>query len=200
VVHHFQQQSQRLQQQNGAPIRDERGFPFVRRRGAVALLGVSTACPTPWAFATGRVGAEQLARLARLLEQLGAQTLFRVVLIHHPPVRGATATHKRLFGIARFQKIIRKHGAELILHGHTHLPTTHWIVDRNRAVPVVGVAAAGQATGSAKPAAQYNLIEIDGKPGDWRICLTRRGITGPTLEMADIGKELFSPGTGSLLA
>jgi 3',5'-cyclic AMP phosphodiesterase CpdA len=179
---------------------DRNSFPFLRRRGPLAIIGVSSARASAPFMASGFFSGKQAERLARFLDETGREGLFRVVLIHHPPVRGATAAHKRLFGITRFQKVIREHGAELILHGHTHLPTTHWIADRHRAVPVVGVAAAGQATGSAKPAAQYNLIEIDGKPGDWRVCVTRRGIAGPTLEMADIGKEEFSPGAGFALA
>jgi 3',5'-cyclic AMP phosphodiesterase CpdA len=175
---------------------DRNSFPFLRRRGPVAIVGVSSARASAPFMASGFFPARQADRLASLLRETGSEGLFRIVLIHHPPVRGATASHKRLFGISRFQSVIREHGAELILHGHTHLPTTHWIETRHRAVPVVGVAAAGQATGTAKPAAQYNLFEIDGKPGKWRVCLTRRGITGPTLEMADIGREEFSSGRG----
>lgn len=170
---------------------DRNGFPFLRRRGPVALIGVSSARASAPFMASGFFPAGQAERMARFLDETGREGLFRVVLIHHPPVRGATASHKRLFGISRFQKVIREHGAELILHGHTHQPTTHWIYGSRRAVPVVGVAAAGQMTGSARPAAQYNLFEIGGKAGKWRIRLTRRGITGPTLDMADFGEEEF---------
>ena len=102
-------------------------------------------------------------------------------MIHHPPVRGAVSQHKRLFGISRFHKIVRRHGAELVLHGHSHLPSLFWIGARGAKVPVVGVAAAGQAPGGKHPAAQYNLFDIDGEKGDWRIRLTRRGLTGPAI-------------------
>ena len=53
-------------------------------------------------------------------------------------------------------------------------------------MPVVGVAAAGQAPGSKHPAAQYNLFEIDGEKGNWSIRLTRRGLTGPALPPSDL--------------
>lgn len=175
---------------------DRDDFPFLRRRGPVAIIGVSSARASAPFMASGSFSGRQAERLAALLRETGRENLFRIVLIHHPPVRGATASHKRLFGITRFQSVIREHGAELVLHGHTHLPTTHWIEGRDHNVPVVGVAAAGQATGSARPAAQYNLLEIGGQPGDWRLGLTRRGITGPTLEMADIDREDISPGSG----
>ena len=41
-------------------------FPFVRRRGPVALIVLSSAVPTAPLLATGRLGEKQLARFARL--------------------------------------------------------------------------------------------------------------------------------------
>ena len=57
-------------------------FPFVRRRGNVALIGLSTAVPTAPLLATGRLGNRQLARLLEALDQ--TRGLFRIVLLHHP--------------------------------------------------------------------------------------------------------------------
>jgi 3',5'-cyclic AMP phosphodiesterase CpdA len=163
-----------------------RDFPFLRIRGPVALIGLSSARASAPFMASGFFPEEQEAKARRMLDLTHRRGLFRVLLIHHPPVRGATATHKRLFGIRRFQKMVADHGAELVLHGHTHLPTTHWIAGPHTRVPVVGVAAAGQAHGSAKPAAQYNLIDIQGGPGHWHVGLTRRGIVSTTGDMADL--------------
>ena len=42
----------------------ETAFPFLRRRGPLALIGLSSAVPTAPFMATGRLGGEQLARLA----------------------------------------------------------------------------------------------------------------------------------------
>jgi 3',5'-cyclic AMP phosphodiesterase CpdA len=117
-----------------------------------------------------------------LLEQTGKQGLSRIVMIHHPPVRGAVSQHKRLFGIGRFQRLVRRHGAELVLHGHSHEPTLYWIGN----IPVVGVAAAGQAPGGRHPAAQYNLIGIEREKDGWLITLTRRGLTGPAMPVCDV--------------
>ena len=47
------------------------GFPFLRRRGPLALIGVSSAVPTTPFMATGRVGAPQAAALASLLAETG---------------------------------------------------------------------------------------------------------------------------------
>ena len=45
-------------------------FPFLRRRGPLALIGLSTAVPTPPFMATGRLGAGQIARLAHAARRL----------------------------------------------------------------------------------------------------------------------------------
>ena len=71
------------------------GFPFVRRRGNIALIGLSTGVPTAPFLATGWLGTKQLAELAATLNKLKNENLFRVVLIHHPPISEA-AQHKRL--------------------------------------------------------------------------------------------------------
>jgi 3',5'-cyclic AMP phosphodiesterase CpdA len=122
-----------------------------------------------------------------LLDKAARRGLFRVVMIHHPPVRGAVAQHARLFGIGNFQSTIARHGAELILHGHSHDPTLNWIGGKaDRPVPVVGVAAGGQGIGGAHPAAQWNLFEISGEPEAWALRLVRRGLSGPTIPVTEL--------------
>jgi 3',5'-cyclic AMP phosphodiesterase CpdA len=169
----------------GQPV-DRNAFPYLRVRGDVALVGVSTARATAPFMANGFFEEGQAARLGRILDETAARGLFRVVMIHHPPVRGAVQQHKRLFGIARFHKLLHRHGAELVLHGHSHDPTLYWIGGHGMRIPVVGVAAAGQGPGGRHAAAQYNLIEIDGGKDDWSVRLTRRGLTGPALPPSDI--------------
>lgn len=175
---------------------NKNGFPYVRVRGRMAIIGVSSARASAPFLATGSFSEEQARRLGRILDRAAAEGLCRVIMIHHPPVRGADPAHKRLYGIGTFQKTLRKHGAELVLHGHTHLPTLNWIPGKARHfVPVVGVAAAGESAGHAKPLAQYNLFEVSTRDdGTWRIVLTRRGLTGPTGHVAQIlCEELVEP-------
>ncbi len=165
------------------------GFPYLRTRGKIALIGVSSARATGPFMALGNFGAEQAMRTGQLLDMAHERGLFRIVLIHHPPVRGATTAHKRLYGIGLFQKTMRRHGAELVLHGHTHLPTLYWIGGKENNIPVVGVPAAGQGPGGENPPAQYNLLEINGDPGNWQVNLTRRGVTGGTPAFSVKGEE-----------
>lgn len=162
-----------------APVTSET-FPYLRVRGNIALIGVTSARASAPFMATGYFRSRQAQRLRQILEQTARQGLFRVVMIHHPPVRAAVPQHKRLFGITQFQRAVRDHGAELVLHGHSHLPSLFHIEgQRNRPIPVIGVAATGQAPGGTKPAAQWNQVEIDGQSGSWIVELTRRGLTSP---------------------
>ncbi|WOC17121.1 metallophosphoesterase family protein [Pseudochrobactrum sp. MP213Fo] len=141
-------------------------FPYLRVRDGVAIIGVSSARATAPFMASGDFLPAQAARLKKMLIETGNQGLCRVVLIHHPPVRNATPAYKRLFGISRFQKIIREAGAELVLHGHTHLATYNEIAGPAGSVPVICVPSASQAPCAPdeeerKPAARYNLFSIE---------------------------------------
>lgn len=164
-------------------------FPYMRVRGPVAIIGVNSARATAPFLASGFFGGNQSRKLGRMLDSARRRGLCRVVLIHHPPVRGATSAHKRLYGIRRFQRVIREHGAELVLHGHTHLPTLYRIGGRGGQVPVVGVTPAGQAPGGHRPPAQYNLFEVEGDKSRWTITMTRHAITGLASGMHPIARE-----------
>ena len=148
-------------------------FPYMRIRGQVAIIAVSSAIATPPFFATGRFDSAQAYHLADLLREAKERNLFRVVMIHHPPYKNATYWYKKLWGIERFQRVIKQHGAELILHGHTHVPSLEHIDGKERDVPVVGVASASQAFGGKKPPANYNWFTIDGDCESWHCGLER---------------------------
>ena len=178
--------------QDDAPGAGRNQFPYLRVRNNVALIGVNSARATAPFMATGFFRRRQAVALAEVLRGTARRGLCRVVMIHHPPVRRAVSFHKRLVGIGAFQRIIRENGAEIVLHGHTHLPTLNRVDGPNGRVPVVGVAAAGQAPGGSRPAAQYNLIEIDGAAGDWNIRLRRRGFDGGQAGVSQLSVEMLA--------
>lgn len=158
------------------------GFPFVRRRGPVALIGLSSGVPTAPFLATGWLGTNQLAVLAAQLDRLKKEKLIRVVLIHHPPV-GVGGRHKRLLDAPIFERVIAEHGAELILHGHDHIHMMCWLKGaEGRRVPAIGVPSASAVPGLDKDNAAYHLFRIDGRRGelsrDWTCELISRGMNG----------------------
>jgi 3',5'-cyclic AMP phosphodiesterase CpdA len=167
----------------------ESAFPFVRRRGPVALIGLSSAVPTAPFMATGHLGRAQLSRFSELLAELGKEGLFRVVLIHHPPVSVPSKRFKRLLDGKRFRQALAEHGAELVLHGHDHVHAVVPLNGPNGPVPAVGVPSASAAPdGSDQPAA-YNLYQIEGKPGAWRCIMTRRGFERGGTNVAELGRQ-----------
>jgi 3',5'-cyclic AMP phosphodiesterase CpdA len=154
----------------------EGGFPFIRRRGNVALIGLSTGVPTAPFLATGWLGTKQLAELAAILNKLKVEDLFRIILIHHPP-NSDTGRHKRLLDAPILKRIIAAHGADLLLHGHDHRHMVNWLHGPNGTrVPAIGVPSASSAPGRDKDAAGYNLYRIDGTRGAWRCDMISRGL------------------------
>jgi 3',5'-cyclic AMP phosphodiesterase CpdA len=168
------------------------GFPFVRRRGNVALIGLSSGVPTAPFLATGWLGTKQLAGLAEALKTLQSEDLFRVVLIHHPPVSQASR-HKRLLDAQVLLRVIAMHGAELLLHGHDHLHMLNWLDGPNGTrVPAVGVPSASAKPGTSKDAAAYNLYAIGGACGAWTCEMVSRGV-GVDGGVKELGRMMVQP-------
>ena len=141
-------------------------FPSVRRRGPLALIGVSSAVPTPPLMATGRLGRSQLEALGPILAGLSAEQAFRVLLIHHP--LRSDSHIKRLTDSGELLALLKRHSVELILHGHDHIHSTIWIEGPRGAIPVVGVPSASALAHGRYPAAAYNLFSIEREGAAWR--------------------------------
>lgn len=157
------------------------GFPYLRRRGPLAIVGCSSAVVSAPFLATGRVGREQFSRLRPLLRQLAEEGLFRVVLIHHPPLRMPGDRYRRLTDAGTFLEMLAETGAELVLHGHEHTATLRWTPGPDQRVPIIGVPSASAIAHGGRPAAEYNLYEIDGGPGSWNCLMRTRGFGGGEL-------------------
>jgi len=148
-------------------------FPFVRRRNDVGLIALSSALPTGPFMATGHVGAEQLALFAGALDQM--RGLFRIVLIHHPPLGPRSRYLRRLTDAADFRRVLAEKGAELVLHGHDHRHSLVWLDGPSEPIPAVGVpSASALAPHGHENAAGYNLFHIDAGAGTWKCELVRR--------------------------
>ena len=151
-------------------------FPFLRRRGPLALIGVSTAVATAPMMATGRIEEEQAQKLGQLLASTGREGLCRVVLIHHPPVSARSNWFRRLIGADLVRHAIARFGAELLLHGHDHHTSIAYLPGaQGTEVPVVGAATPSIMPHERHPGAAYNLLQIEGEPGAWAIGMVERG-------------------------
>jgi 3',5'-cyclic AMP phosphodiesterase CpdA len=163
-------------------------FPFVRRRGPIALIGVSTAIPTGPFSACGRLGAGQLHRLATILADIRREPLFRVLAIHHPPVSTTKEHHKRLIDAGDLLELLRTTGVDLVIHGHEHLHALVWIDGPAGRIPVVGVPSASASASDACPAG-YNLYRIDGEHNAWRCEIISRGLAPDGRGMMEVARR-----------
>jgi 3',5'-cyclic AMP phosphodiesterase CpdA len=149
-------------------------YPFVRRRGPLALIGLSSAVPTAPFMATGTLGRAQLDALERILVNLAAEQAFRVLLVHHP--LRSDSRPKRLTDSSRLIALIKRHGVDLVLHGHDHIHSTMWFDGPDRSIPSIGVPSASALARGRHPAAAYNLFTIARDGNAWRCEQTVRGL------------------------
>jgi hypothetical protein len=136
-------------------------------------------------MATGHLGEPQIASVVRILDTLRTEGLFRVVMIHHPPV--PAAHHKCLTDAVAFQRALADVGAELIIHGHDHTHSLIWIDGRGARVPVIGVPSASVSAQGKKRAGAYNLYLIAGRPGAWTCEVVSRGLR-PSGAVAELNR------------
>lgn len=150
-------------------------FPTLSIRGRVALIGLSSARPSSPFLAVGSLGKRQLDELAKLLVKSGEAGYVRIILVHHPPVSGAIEWRKRLVDSEAFSEVVSSYGAELVLHGHTHVPTFHELQTSAGKIPVVGAPSGSELNPHAARCAKYNLYRIRRNGPDWDLTMFVRG-------------------------
>lgn len=171
------------------------GFPYVRRVGSLAIVGLNSSVPTRLFLASGRIAPRQLEALRAALARLRATGLTRVVLIHHPPLPGQAPPRRALEDGAALARVLADEGADLVLHGHNHRDTIAWTPgpDGTR-IPIVGIA-----TGSAgrfhphEPLARWNLYRFSGNPGAVTIDMVTRGLAESSGRVVELRRHRLFP-------
>ena len=184
--HHFAKTFGDFMRGDADAATDTVSIPLLRRRGPLALIGVSTAVPTAPLLATGRLGPVQLDALDRILTNLSVEQVFRVLLIHHP--LRSQSRHKRLTDSAALLALLKRRGVELILHGHDHVHSTMWFDGPRSRIPAIGVPSASSIAHGRYPAAAYNLFSIERETDGWRCEHRVRGISD-ALRMQDLRQD-----------
>lgn len=158
---------------------DSVNFPFLRRRGPVAFVMVSTAVPTRPFSAAGELGQQQLDKLDTLLSDLQSSDSFRVVVLHHPPEDRPTVRRKALRDRVAFRNVLARRGAELVLHGHQHHSHFGHIAGPFGRIPVLGVPSASMIMNSPRgEAARWNICTVQRTPTHWQLNVEGRALTG----------------------
>jgi 3',5'-cyclic AMP phosphodiesterase CpdA len=159
-------------------------FPFLRRRGPLALIGLSSASVSPPGFATGRLGAVQLQVLERLLAALTGTDCYRILLLHHPPLDTTGSWRKRLIDAAALREIVATRGAELVLHGHEHVSSHGSLEGQKGTLPAIGVPSASSLDSRPQRQAQYQIHTIQRSADGWHLHSQIRRYDPTTLSFA----------------
>lgn len=141
-------------------------FPYLRVRGPVAIIGLSTAVPTAPFFASGRLGDDQLRRLGRLLETAAQRELYRIVVLHHSP--HSMGFRRGLADAGQLLSTLAGPGAELVIHGHGHRRMHALLTAGARQVPVFGVPSASASYDDPAKSPGYHIYEVNKTPAGWR--------------------------------
>ena len=168
-------------------------FPFVRKLGPLALVGLNSAKETPPFTASGRLGAHQIEVAGELLTRLAGEGVVRVVLIHHPPLRDLAEPRRGLEDAAHFMRMLDRCGAELVLYGHNHQALVTWHPGGFMSIPVVGVASASAGKLHKKePLAHYNLFTFFKRDGGVRIRHVTRGLQAPNGAVVKLAETVLN--------
>ena len=151
------------------------GWPFVHRVGEVSLIGLNSALPTALLLARGRLGLPQLTRLERILTAEGAAGQLRIVMLHHPAAAGAIGWRKALADGAELRAVLRRAGAELVLHGHARGARLDTIPGPCEAIPSLCVPSSTALPNPQDQGARWHRLRLIGGASDhWMEVAVRR--------------------------
>jgi 3',5'-cyclic AMP phosphodiesterase CpdA len=152
-------------------------FPTLRIRNHIALIGTSTARPSALHLATGTIGRRQLAKLEMILQQLDGQHLFRILLIHHPPISGVVSRRRSLTDASPLQALIARYGVELVLFGHAHRTAQGSLPGPAGPIPAIGVPSVSSLGRVEERRARYSLYHIKRSADQWVVRMEERIFT-----------------------
>ncbi|MBS2015255.1 MAG: metallophosphoesterase [Deltaproteobacteria bacterium] len=99
-------------------------FPFVKLRGPVAIIGLSSAVPRPPLMASGQLGKPQLEALRKILDHAEVKKRTPIVLMHHPihnPASRVKTFVEGLWDADALAQALHAVPRALLLHGHLHV-------------------------------------------------------------------------------
>ena len=182
-------------------VPDRTLFPSVRVRVHAVLIGATSAHPSAPFFATGSLGATQMDRLGDILDLTRRQGLFRILLIHHPPMAAMVGWRKRLTDGAALRALLARHGVEMILHGHAHRSSVVYLPEVRGTIPIIGVPSASARGRKPEQRAGYHVYEVRPSSYGWEVRTSARGYSlGNHCFFAGDQRVIRVPGsaTGSL--
>ncbi len=139
-----------------APRHDD--YPTFRVHGALAMIGLCSAIPTPIFRAGGWLGEVQLERLEKLLVAARDRGLCRVVMIHHPIAQRGEPKRRALWDADALRDVLARVGADLVIHGHKHRRRLNRVDGPEGEIPVIGVPSSSEIGSRPDKRAQYHIF------------------------------------------
>lgn len=170
--HHFEHEIGPYALGDGVPLDSLPSFPFVRVRSDVAIIAASSARPSPPPLADGRLGSAQLAAIESAL--VAHRGRFRVLLVHHPLLPQHMDVLRALRDRSELAEILRRVGAELVLHGHEHRDLRADLPGPDGPVPIIGVGSSTYDDPRLDRRARYNLYTVAREDRGFRLLIEQR--------------------------
>jgi 3',5'-cyclic AMP phosphodiesterase CpdA len=139
-------------------------YPFVKLRGPVALIGLSSAVPRPPFVSAGYLGREQLQALAQVLAHPEVARRTPVILIHHDPIDSRLRLEQLRSGLldaGALRRALQPLARGLLLFGHLHSRRRDRLITAAGALDVVCASGAALDHPNDLVRAGFNLYEID---------------------------------------
>lgn len=149
-------------------------WPFVHRVGEVSLIGLNSALPTAPLLARGHLGAAQLARLETALRAERESGRVRIVMLHHPAAAGAIGWRKALADGSELRAVLKRAGAELVLHGHARNARLDTIEGPDGSIPSLCVPSSTALPNPQDEGARWHRLRWVGEAGERSMEVTVR--------------------------
>jgi 3',5'-cyclic AMP phosphodiesterase CpdA len=160
-------------------------FPYVKLRGPVAVIGLSSAVPRPPLVASGKLGQEQLGALSQALVHPEVRKRTPVLVLHHPVHNPPSQLKTLMNGLADADALadrLAELPRGLLLHGHLHRRIQRILPTKSGAILAVGATSASLHHEDDHKMAGFNLYDIDDRTG---------AISNIEAHVLDANKETF---------
>lgn len=138
-------------------------FPSVAHHDGATIIGLSSAVATPPFRATGRVGSDQLERLASILDETRGEGRLRILMIHHPAADGIVGRRKALTDAEELRRVLYHRPVDLVLHGHGHHAVRYELESRQGPIPVLGAGSASLSHRDTARTGHCHVFDRDGR-------------------------------------
>jgi 3',5'-cyclic AMP phosphodiesterase CpdA len=155
-------------------------FPYVKLRGPMAIIGLTSAVPRPPFISAGYVGHEQLGARGGVLAHPEVARRTPVVLLHHDPTDSRFRVEQLRGGLVdarALRRALAPLARGLVLFGHVHVRKRYRLRTEAGLLDVVSASGAALDHPEERVRAGFNLYELD---DDGRITALEAHVLDPS--------------------